>query len=121
MAQEVVERSEDIRVRDEFGKLRLTEGKYISGEIDVPTWREQGYDAVVSNWRIIVGPKGMTAAQVAYGESTLGRMVESEEWKKELEANFWTSEYMGSAETRKFLERENAQSQAFLADLGLAK
>ena len=40
LAQEVVERSEDIRVRDEFGKLRLGEGKYISGEIDVPNWRE---------------------------------------------------------------------------------
>lgn len=40
LAQEVVEASEAIRVRDEFGKLRLAEGKYISGEIDVPTWRE---------------------------------------------------------------------------------
>lgn len=40
LAQEVVETSEDIRVRDEFGKLRLSEGKYTSGEIDVPTWRE---------------------------------------------------------------------------------
>jgi regulator of RNase E activity RraA len=40
LAQEVVERSEDIRVRDEFGKMRLAEGTYTSGEIDVPTWRE---------------------------------------------------------------------------------
>ncbi len=40
LAQEVVERSEAIRVRDEFGKMRLDEGKYTSGEIDVPTWRE---------------------------------------------------------------------------------
>ena len=40
LAQEVVERSEDIRVRDEFGKMRLAEGKYTSGEIDVPNWRE---------------------------------------------------------------------------------
>lgn len=40
LAQEVVEYSEDIRVRDEFGKQRLDEGKYTSGEIDVPTWRE---------------------------------------------------------------------------------
>jgi hypothetical protein len=30
----VVERSEDIRVRDEFGKLRLSEGKYTPGEVD---------------------------------------------------------------------------------------
>lgn len=40
LAQEVVERSEDVRVRDTFGKQRLAEGKYTSGEIDVPTWRE---------------------------------------------------------------------------------
>lgn len=40
LAQEVVERSEDIRVRDEFGKMRLAEGRYTSGEIDVPTWRD---------------------------------------------------------------------------------
>jgi regulator of RNase E activity RraA len=39
LAQEVVESSEDIRVRDEFGKLRLSQGTYTSGEIDVPTWR----------------------------------------------------------------------------------
>jgi regulator of RNase E activity RraA len=40
LVQAVVERSEAIRVRDEFGKMRLDEGKYTSGEIDVPTWRE---------------------------------------------------------------------------------
>jgi putative tricarboxylic transport membrane protein len=88
---------------------------------DVPTWREQGFDAVVSNWRVVVGPKGMTAAQLAFWDAALKRLVESEEWKKELELNFWTSEYLGSAETRKFLERENVQAHAFLVDLGLAK
>jgi 4-hydroxy-4-methyl-2-oxoglutarate aldolase len=40
LVQEVVESSELTRVRDEFGKMRLAEGKYTSGEIDVPTWRE---------------------------------------------------------------------------------
>jgi 4-hydroxy-4-methyl-2-oxoglutarate aldolase len=39
LAQEVVETSEAIRVRDEFGKMRIAEGKYTSGEIDVSTWR----------------------------------------------------------------------------------
>lgn len=34
LAKEVVERSEDIRMRDRFGKLRLSEGRYSSGEID---------------------------------------------------------------------------------------
>jgi regulator of RNase E activity RraA len=40
LVQEVVEESENIRVRDEFGKMRIGEGKYTSGEIDVPNWRE---------------------------------------------------------------------------------
>lgn len=39
LALEVVEQSENTRVRDEFGKMRLAEGTYTSGEIDVSTWR----------------------------------------------------------------------------------
>jgi putative tricarboxylic transport membrane protein len=88
---------------------------------DVPTWRELGYDAVVSNWRSVIGPKAMTEAQIAYWERALRRMVDSEEWKKELETNYWTNEYMGSAETRKHMEQDNVQARAFLVDLGLAK
>ena len=34
LAQEVVESSEDVRVRDTFGKLRLSQGRYTPGEID---------------------------------------------------------------------------------------
>jgi len=51
---EVVERSEEIRVRDEFGKLRLAEGRYTSGEIDVPAWRAD-IDADFASWRAAAG------------------------------------------------------------------
>jgi putative tricarboxylic transport membrane protein len=88
---------------------------------EVPTWREQGFDAVVSNWRAIMGPKGLTPQQIAYWEQAFQRFVDSEEWKKELETNFWRSEYMRSSETRKYLDQDNAQARAFLAELGLAK
>jgi 4-hydroxy-4-methyl-2-oxoglutarate aldolase len=50
LAQEVVERSEETRVRDQFGKLRLSEGRYTSGEIDVATWRED-IEADFQAWR----------------------------------------------------------------------
>jgi len=40
LVQEVVEKSEDIQVRDQFGKLRLDEGTYTSGEIDVSPWHD---------------------------------------------------------------------------------
>lgn len=39
LAQAVVERSEDVRVRDEFGHLRLGQGRYTPGEID-RAWSE---------------------------------------------------------------------------------
>jgi regulator of RNase E activity RraA len=50
LAQEVVERSENIRVRDEFSKLRLAEGKYTSGDIDVPVWHEE-IEADFQEWK----------------------------------------------------------------------
>lgn len=38
LVEEVVTRSEDVRQRDVFGKLRLSEGKYTSGDIDRSDW-----------------------------------------------------------------------------------
>ena len=102
--------------------LAVTAPTRLTGVLaDVPTWRELGFDAVVSNWRAIVGPKGMTPAQVAYWDQTLRRTVESDDWKKELEANFWVNDYMGPAETRKLMDRENVDVRTLLVDVGLAK
>ena len=88
---------------------------------DVPTWKEQGYDAVVEQWRVLVGPKAMTAGQIAYWESVFRRIMDADDWKNELETNFWTANYQTSAETRNFLARDNGEAKAFLAELGLAK
>lgn len=102
--------------------LAVTSPARLPGALaDVPTWREQGYDMVVSNWRGIMGPKGMTQAQISYWEEVMRRMIDSAEWKQELEANFWLSEFMGSTEARKALDRDNGQTRTFLVDLGLAK
>jgi 4-hydroxy-4-methyl-2-oxoglutarate aldolase len=49
LAGEVVERSEDIRVRDEFGHQRLREGRYTPGEID-RAWSE-AIEADFQAWR----------------------------------------------------------------------
>jgi 4-hydroxy-4-methyl-2-oxoglutarate aldolase len=39
LAELVATSAEDTQLRDEFGKLRLAEGVYTSGEIDVQVWR----------------------------------------------------------------------------------
>ena len=85
-----------------------------------PTWREQGYDVVMSNWRSVIGPKGMGEAQVLYWERALARVVESDEWKKDLEANFWDPEFLGAAATRKLMDGDYAKIRAFLVELELA-
>lgn len=40
LAESVVTRSEDVRYRDIFGKLRIAEGVYSSGDIDVSEWAD---------------------------------------------------------------------------------
>ena len=41
LAEEIVSHSEDVRQRDVFGKSRIAEGVYTSGQIDVSTWAEE--------------------------------------------------------------------------------
>ncbi len=102
--------------------LAVTSPARLPGVVaEVPTWREQGYDAVVSNWRGLFGSKGLAPAQIAYWENVMRRLVESAEWKQELEANYWVGEFMGSAEARKALDRDHGRTRTFMNDLGLAK
>lgn len=59
LAEEVVLRSEDVRQRDVFGKQRLDEQVYTSGQIDVPVWAEE-IEADYIRWcaeQGIAGPK----------------------------------------------------------------
>lgn len=87
----------------------------------VPTFREQGIDAVYSAWRGFLGPKGLTAAQTAYWDRTFARIVEDADWKTELEKNAWGREFKGAAEARRHLEAEHLLLEKILADLGLVK
>jgi putative tricarboxylic transport membrane protein len=87
----------------------------------VPTWREQGYDAVVANWRTFLGPKNLSPAQIAYWERVFRRLTESEEWKKELDENFWLNEFLTSADARKQMDRDDVQLRAFMKELALIK
>jgi len=102
--------------------IAVTSPKRLTGVLaEVPTWREQGYDAVVSTWRCLFGPKGMTDAQIAYWEGVIRRVMETDDWKNELELNFWNSAYMGSSEARKHMARDNEGVKVFLTELGLAR
>jgi putative tricarboxylic transport membrane protein len=107
------------------GKLRaiaVSSPKRLSGAMAaVPTWTEQGYNAVFGNWRGVVGPRGLSPAQVAYWESVFARLVKTDEWRQEMEQNFWSDFYLNSRDTQAVLQKENATLKNILGDLGLAK
>jgi putative tricarboxylic transport membrane protein len=107
------------------GRLRflaITAPKRLEGAFaDVPTWRELGANAVVSNWRAIVGPRGMTREQLAYWEGVFARVVESDEWKKMLQAGMQTGEFLRSAETVRELKAEQDDLRSIMGELGLTK
>ena len=88
---------------------------------NVPTWKEQGIDLSYGAWRAMMGPKGLTAAQIAYWENALRKVTETPEWKADLEKNYWTEEFITGAELRKEIESDYAATKAVLVDLGLAK
>lgn len=88
---------------------------------DVPTWKELGVDLVFGGWRGIMGPKGLSSAQVAYWEGVLTKATQVPEWREDLERNFWSNDFVTSAQFRKDLDQDYAEMKAVLVDLGLAK
>lgn len=107
------------------GKLRVvgvSASKRFPGALaSIPTWKEQGVDLVYGGWRAIMGPKGITPAQVAYWENVLHKATEVPEWKTDLERNFWSDDFVPSAQFRKDLEQDYAAMKSVLVELGLAK
>ena len=107
------------------GKLRtlaVSAPKRLGGVFStVPTWREQGVPADSSSWRGLMGPRGMTAAQIAYWDKVFAAMVRTEDWKKDLVDNFWDEGYADSKGARKRLDEEYAEYKAILTELGAAK
>ncbi len=88
---------------------------------DIPTYRELGFDVVSENWRGIYGPKDMSPEAKAFWEDTLKKIVESEEWKAELEAAGIQDGYMNSEEWLASMEADEAAFLELYKKLGLAE
>ncbi len=87
----------------------------------VPTWKEQGVDAVIANWRPVVAPKGLSPAQISYWEDVFAKVVQTAEWKAEIEKSGAVANFMRSRELAAYFDAEQKQFRAILGELGLAK
>jgi putative tricarboxylic transport membrane protein len=88
---------------------------------DVPTWKEIGVDVVLMGWRGILAPKNLTPAQTAYWDGVFRRLTRTEDWKQELQQNYWIDIYASAAESRRWLDAEYAETKQLLTELGMAK
>jgi putative tricarboxylic transport membrane protein len=87
----------------------------------VPTWKEQGADIAVANWRPIIGPKGLSIPQIAYWEGAFLNATRSDEWKSEIARLGGVSRYMNSRDLAAYLDAQHAVFKGILTDLGLAR
>lgn len=88
---------------------------------DVPTWKEIGVDVVLMGWRGVLAPKNLTPAQTAYWDGVFHKLTRTEDWKQELQQNYWVDIYTSAAESRRWLDAEYAETRQLLTELGMAK
>lgn len=107
------------------GKLRViavASPQRLGGALaQTPTLRESGANVQVDSLRGVVGPKGMSAAQVGYWETTLRKMSETADWRNNLEKRLWVNSFTGADGSKKELKLQHDEMRAGMAELGLAK
>jgi putative tricarboxylic transport membrane protein len=103
------------------GKLRaigVTSPEHRPG-IDVPTFKEQGIDLVITNWRSVVAAPGITAEQKKALADVIDKMAKSKEWKEVLKQKGWDDAYLPGDDFVKFLKDEQTRVAAVLKSVGL--
>jgi putative tricarboxylic transport membrane protein len=107
----------------EAGKMRplvvTSEGRQPGALAGVPSWKELGFDAVVQNWRMLMGPKDMPADQQAYWRKVLAQLVEMPEFKEDLANN--GQQLTTGVALQPFLADQERQFTVVLKAIGLAK
>lgn len=82
---------------------------------EVPTWKELGYDIVVPAWRLVVAPPDITEEEIAYWDKAFATVTETAEWKAMLEKESLVPHRLTSAETKAYLDSEDARYRDLLA------
>jgi putative tricarboxylic transport membrane protein len=86
--------------------------------LDAPTLREQGIDVELENWRCVLAPPGVSAADRQRLEGAVKAMVESPGWREALDRYRWNDRYLGSEAFATFLDSEEARVLSILKKLG---
>lgn len=100
--------------------LGVSAPERLEGSLDgVPTYQEQGIDYTFNIWRGVMGAPDMPEEAVAYYESLLTEMLETEGWQQARDQLGWLDAYQGNEEFGVFLDEQKELFGSVLSDLGL--
>jgi putative tricarboxylic transport membrane protein len=89
--------------------------------VNVPTFKEQGIDLVLTNWRSVVAAPGLSEAQKKALSELVGKTVKSKAWQEQLKQKGWDNAYLPADAFAKFLSNEIVRVGGVLKSLGLVK
>ncbi|WP_101848432.1 Bug family tripartite tricarboxylate transporter substrate binding protein [Zhihengliuella sp. ISTPL4] len=86
---------------------------------DVDTLTDSGYDVVLTNWRGVIAPGGISDAERSELERIVTDLEESDAWKDELETRGWADAFLTGSEFDEFLDGNIAEVTTTLQNIGL--
>ena len=86
----------------------------------IPTLKESGVDVVISNWRGVFAPPGIRPDAREALVRLMTEIHASAGWKEILQTRGWQDAFLTGDAFAQFLERDRAQTEVVLKEIGLA-
>ncbi|WP_309065503.1 Bug family tripartite tricarboxylate transporter substrate binding protein [Microbacterium sp.] len=86
---------------------------------DVPTVTDEGYDVVLTNWRGVIAPSGISDGERAELERIVTELHDSEAWTEVLKTRGWADAFLVGDEFEEFLEGNIEDVTGTLKNIGL--
>ena len=115
---------QELRAQLEAGKIRLLAvlgEKRLDGKPSLPTAKEQGFNVVVTKFRGIAGPKGVSDEVAKAWEEALRKVMEVPAYKADYTKEDLIPMLMGREQARKFTTQFVVDITASLKELGVIK
>lgn len=101
--------------------LAVSSEEPVSQLPDVPTITEEGYDVVLTNWRGVIAPGGISDGEKDELVRVITELHESEAWTAQLETKGWTDAFLAGVDFDEFLTGNIEEVTATLKNIGLVQ
>ncbi|GLY07067.1 MULTISPECIES: tripartite tricarboxylate transporter substrate-binding protein [Actinoplanes] len=113
----------EMEAQIEAGTIRaigVSSPQRLPGIPDVPTFKEQGVDVELANWRGIVAPAGISAADETALEELIVKMTGTDTWRETLTRRGWGDATLTGPAFDTFVRSEQQTVTDVLVKMGLA-